>query len=657
MSLHIISVTIIYIFFHRLMSHHILIMFWLLIFHASPVSSFALQPDSIQIDVDLSPAIDKNVLIIGTAKNAATHLPEVLDHIDHIGAQFKQYSTLFFTDTNDDQTEEILTQYSNQFPKTRKLIVDHSNTGIRTEKIAYARNQLMQTAYQLGLLDSHEIVIQVDMDDVMTGPQVDVSNLKQAINHLNQYDVICTNNRGFYYDRWALRTSQNNKNCIKNSSCELDLSHWFGPAYLGQNSISAHNDLIPVQSCFGGLAIYKSSILSTCLKSATCQYQGRDNGFFHKKDCEHVFFHAALKKTAAARIAIDPQLQIGHPFQVASHSRNFTIPYYFSDKTFPAYADYVFNTYKKNSNKYLHHLSNIYGQFRPTSWTGLKTIFVQTNDLPLFQSSWLPKISSPFILITGGDVLSVPSDLNKIKPKHFFNKIRSKGFNPHLLLDNPYLIAWYTQNYDHTIQHKKLRAIPLGMGYRAHENKDLHGETKKSAFEQDQQLQKVVADLLPTYSRKFKIFSDTHLNNTSSRHQANGIEPRESVYHTVKDNPLIEFQEKPLPRSTQWAKRGTYMFSLSLIGNGFDCHRTIESLILGNIVLLQSSPIDPLFEGLPVVIIKDWRDINEENLHLWALQYEDALTNPRYREKLTSDYWINKVISESTSKIATESSE
>ena len=92
------------------------------------------------------------------------------------------------------------------------------------------------------------------------------------------------------------------------------------------------------------------------------------------------------------------------------------------------------------------------------------------------------------------------------------------------------------------------------------------------------------------------------------------------------------------------------MFSLSLIGNGFDCHRTIESLILGNIVLLQSSPIDSLFEGLPVVIIKDWRDINEENLHLWAQQYEDALTNPKYREKLTSDYWINKVISESTSK-------
>ena len=47
-------------------------------------------------------------------------------------------------------------------------------------------------------------------------------------------------------------------------------------------------------------------------------------------------------------------------------------------------------------------------------------------------------------------------------------------------------------------------------------------------------------------------------------------------------------------------------FVISPPGNGIDCHRTWESLILGNIVLLQSSPLDPLFEDLPVVIIKDF---------------------------------------------------
>ena len=49
---------------------------------------------------------------------------------------------------------------------------------------------------------------------------------------------------------------------------------------------------------------------------------------------------------------------------------------------------------------------------------------------------------------------------------------------------------------------------------------------------------------------------------------------------------------------------------------------------LGNIVLLQSSPIDDLFAGLPVVIIHDWHEINEENLAYWAQKYQHAFDDP-----------------------------
>ena len=108
----------------------------------------------------------------------------------------------------------------------------------------------------------------------------------------------------------------------------------------------------------------------------------------------------------------------------------------------------------------------------------------------------------------------------------------------------------------------------------------------------------------------------------------------------------FDFQDGFLDRQSQWKKRSEYMFSLSLIGNGFDCLRTWESLVLGNIVLLQSSPLDPLFEGLPVVIIKDWSEINDANLTKWAKQYGDAFTNPKYREKLTSLYWVSKIRAE-----------
>ena len=96
-----------------------------------------------------------------------------------------------------------------------------------------------------------------------------------------------------------------------------------------------------------------------------------------------------------------------------------------------------------------------------------------------------------------------------------------------------------------------------------------------------------------------------------------------------------------MPRIEQWKKRGEYMFSISLIGKGYDCYRTWESLILGNIVLLQSSPVDYLFRDLPVVIIKDWNSITEKNLQKWGEKYKDAFTNKRYKKQLTSKYWVD----------------
>ena len=76
---------------------------------------------------------------------------------------------------------------------------------------------------------------------------------------------------------------------------------------------------------------------------------------------------------------------------------------------------------------------------------------------------------------------------------------------------------------------------------------------------------------------------------------------------------------------------------------GFDCHRTWEDLILGMIVIMKHSPHDQLFEGLPVVCVNSWHEITKANLDRWIKQYGDAFSNPEYREKLTNEYWIDKI--------------
>ena len=91
-------------------------------------------------------------------------------------------------------------------------------------------------------------------------------------------------------------------------------------------------------------------------------------------------------------------------------------------------------------------------------------------------------------------------------------------------------------------------------------------------------------------------------------------------------------------------RRSRYVFILSPFGGGIDCYRTWEALMFGHIVILESSPLDHLYDGLPVVILDDWRHITEKNLTLWYTKYffnQTARNNLKVQEKLTTKYWID----------------
>jgi hypothetical protein len=78
-----------------------------------------------------------------------------------------------------------------------------------------------------------------------------------------------------------------------------------------------------------------------------------------------------------------------------------------------------------------------------------------------------------------------------------------------------------------------------------------------------------------------------------------------------------------------------YKYVISPHGNGLDCHRTWEALVLGCIPILKTSPLDPLFEGLPVLIVKEWSDITQELLDTFK-------GNNSQIQKLELSYWIQE---------------
>jgi hypothetical protein len=151
--------------------------------------------------------------------------------------------------------------------------------------------------------------------------------------------------------------------------------------------------------------------------------------------------------------------------------------------------------------------------------------------------------------------------------------------------------------------------------------------------------------LQPTYLRQKKAFVDFHHNDTmrGPNHQNRLFkEDRTKIFEILEPTNLIDYGA-PIRRSELWRTKGNYAFSISPPGNGLDTHRTWEDLSLGCIVIVKTSPLDPLYEGLPVVIVNDWAEITQENMDLWLQKYADAFTNPSYREKLTTRYWIHKI--------------
>ena len=99
-----------------------------------------------------------------------------------------------------------------------------------------------------------------------------------------------------------------------------------------------------------------------------------------------------------------------------------------------------------------------------------------------------------------------------------------------------------------------------------------------------------------------------------------------------------------MSRTISWNTQIKYAFVVSPFGNGYDCHRTWEALILGCIPIVKSSGLDNLYEGLPVLIVQDWNDITEKLLMKVITEFKHKHEKGEFNyDKLTLKYWMDKI--------------
>jgi hypothetical protein len=106
------------------------------------------------------------------------------------------------------------------------------------------------------------------------------------------------------------------------------------------------------------------------------------------------------------------------------------------------------------------------------------------------------------------------------------------------------------------------------------------------------------------------------------------------------DKAVAFFEPTAVPRSSSWLRQAECMFVISPEGAGLDCHRTWESLLLGNVPIVKRNSIADLYNNLPVLIVEDWQQVNRETM-LAFMQVSAAKKfdfSPLFRE-----YWLCKI--------------
>jgi len=248
-----------------------------------------------------------NFLIVGTIRNCQREIFQTIKCLDK-GLYFANKIEYFFVESDsNDNTLDSLKKLSRQKKNFRYETFGRLRTKlpIHTQRIAFCRNRCLEELKN-EKNDWVEYLIVVDTDGVCRN--VNSRVVKECISEKG-WSAYTANVKGAYYDIWALRHNIWSPNdCWQATKEDLNigLSRFESESknvYSRMVKIDSSKKIIPVESAFGGLAIYRKSSIPDNAK-----YKGLlRNG---DKICEHISFHNSIKKKHGS-IFINPKLIIG----------------------------------------------------------------------------------------------------------------------------------------------------------------------------------------------------------------------------------------------------------------------------------------------------------------------------------------------------------
>lgn len=245
-------------------------------------------------------------------------------------------------------------------------------------------------------------------------------------------------------------------------------------------------------------------------------------------------------------------------------------------------------------------------------------VYVIASQLELFVRIVLPTLRIPFVLVTGDSDRALPG-----------KSIETKAVC-RALLDDDRVIHWFAQNT--ALSHPKITLMPIGLDYHTLQGEGWLGQDhgrgpNHSAEEQESALIALRDTLEPIERRPLNAYVNFLFSLNRERSRA---------WKALKNKPFIVSERQRVSTETTWKKQGTCSFVISPPGNGVDCHRTWEALVLGCVPVVKDDFLDELYRDLPVMIVRSWREVTQFRLN--KFKSEMAHTNYAW-DKLRLTYW------------------
>ena len=266
------------------------------------------------------------------------------------------------------------------------------------------------------------------------------------------------------------------------------------------------------------------------------------------------------------------------------------------------------------------------------------------------QKDFLDKIHCKVILVVGDDDHTFPYchfilEDDDIEKTNYYNENHASIFSQISNLEkaerfykkDDYLAFIESEKVIHcfiqncAVSHPKITKMPIGINYHSYQ---WFGQ---NAIEQEKIIKQIQHTNPTLNNRKVKCYGNFHFNKDCSRF---GYDRNDAILQIPPD--MIDYETQKIEKYESFRHQAKYMFVVSPHGNGLDCHRSWEAMYMNCIPIVKTSVIDDLYDDLPVLIVKEWSDINDELLK----KTFSTLKNKTYNfSKLALKYWVNKIYS------------